>query len=317
MEHSDTRYLLSLSPAVSHVLASALKDPATFFQMAGQNKTVHNDLSFSSLLIWLQQANAYVEEKTKKSLLDKDILRHLKKKRGIDDAVLLLNAFTTLANRETKPSLLGVYPNIIVTHQHVHDEGTENAKRSKRGSRVLELNGIRAVELSVKNHTNLQEPILDVNLKLNNPIGRLWLALKRIWKSQHTVITLKFRIPLFVLPVMVFIFWKVWQGKNVSVPAAQLGIIHTVSSNGKDTDIFLTSTDMVYFLDYLPEVNAPAPKEVPVIATGTYSSDSNTFHARAVIPYDRKHAPSGDGSGETYVQPSFIQEILTFLSQFY
>jgi len=58
---------------------------------------------------------------------------------------------------------------------------TSESKR--RVGKAFEINGVNAVEIDLKKSENLSDPILDLNFKLNNPVGRLWLAIKR--KSKH------------------------------------------------------------------------------------------------------------------------------------
>ena len=86
------------------------------------------------------------------------------------------------------------------------------SETKKRIGRSVSVNGVHAIDLELKQAENLQDPIVDINLKVNNPIGRLWLALKRIWRSQNTVIAFRFTIPLLVLPIALYLLWLLWQG---------------------------------------------------------------------------------------------------------
>lgn len=86
---------------------------------------------------------------------------------------------------------------------------SRTSESKRRIGRAVSINGVNAVEVGLKKSQNLNDPIIDVNLKVNNPIGRLWLAIKRIWKSQNTVIALKFTIPLIVIPIVIYVFWAI------------------------------------------------------------------------------------------------------------
>ncbi len=49
---------------------------------------------------------------------------------------------------------------------------SERASESKRKvGRSLSVNGVHAVDVDVARAENLQEPIVDLNIKVNNPIG--------------------------------------------------------------------------------------------------------------------------------------------------
>jgi hypothetical protein len=112
---------------------------------------------------------------------------------------------------------------------------SQRASETKRKiGRSVSVNGVHAVEVDVTRAENLQDPFLDLNIKVNNPIGRLWLALKRMWKSQNTVVALRFTIPLIVLPITLYVGYRLWQGRGVSAPMTKLSrtslpITHSIS----------------------------------------------------------------------------------------
>lgn len=190
---------------------------------------------------------------------------------------------------------------------------TSESKR--RMGRAVSINGVNAVELDVKRSENLNEPILDVGLKINNPIGRLWLALKRIWKSQNTIISLKFTIPLIVLPIIIFVLYALWQGRGVSTPVSKLGMVHATMIDGVATDVLVLPTSDVYTLAYDGSF-APSHRllEKPVIVMGSYRHSDNTLHVSDVIAYNPSDIRP---SAVVEVQPrSMWDSILIFISQF-
>ena len=116
---------------------------------------------------------------------------------------------------------------------------SDRASESKKTiGRSVSINGVHAIDLDLKQSENLNDPIVDINLKLNNPIGRLWLALKRIWKSQNTIISLRFTIPLLVLPIALYVLYLLWQGRGANIPMSKLGVIHEVNMGGYATGHF-------------------------------------------------------------------------------
>lgn len=169
----------------------------------------------------------------------------------------------------------------------------ERASESKRRvGRSLSVNGVHAVDVDLEKAENLQDPIVDLNIKVNNPIGRLWLALKRIWKSQNTIIALRFTIPLIVLPIALYVGYRLWQGRGVSVPMSKLGIIHEVVVAGSPKDILVLPTSDVYLLAYnLNFVSSHRLTEKPVIVIGTYSHVSNTLNVEDIIAYNKLDLP--------------------------
>ena len=51
---------------------------------------------------------------------------------------------------------------------------SERASEGKKTiGRSVSVNGVHAVDLEVKQSENLNDPLLDINFKVNNPIGRL------------------------------------------------------------------------------------------------------------------------------------------------
>lgn len=193
---------------------------------------------------------------------------------------------------------------------------SERANTSKkRIGRSVSVNGIHAVDVELNKSENLNDPIVDLNIKLNNPIGRLWLALKRIWQSQNTIIQLRFTIPLLVLPIVLYVFYILWQGRGMSIPMSKLGVIHEVNMAGTPRDILVLPTSDVYVIDYVGSFNKTTRlAEKPVIVVGTYHSASNTFRVESLTPYSQIDLPSTPTTKlETH---SVWENIWQFIEQF-
>jgi hypothetical protein len=171
---------------------------------------------------------------------------------------------------------------------------SERASENKKTvGRSVSINGVHAVDLEIKQSENLNDPLLDINFKVNNPIGRLWLALKRIWKSQNTIISLRFTIPLLVLPIAIYVLYVIWQGRGMSIPMSKLGVIHEVNMAGTPRDILVLPTSDVYVIDYTSSFNKTTRlAEKPVIVVGTYHSPSNTLKVESITPYSQLDLPS-------------------------
>ncbi len=193
---------------------------------------------------------------------------------------------------------------------------SERASEGKKTvGRSVSINGVHAIDLSLKQSENLNDPLLDINLKVNNPVGRLWMALKRIWKSQNTIISLRFTIPLLVLPIALYVLWLLWQGRGASIPMSKLGVIHQVNMAGTPRDILVLPTSDVYVLDYANSFNGTTRlTEKPVIVVGTYHSPSNTLRVESLTPYSQLDLP------HTTVLPvpprSVWDNIWQFITQF-
>ncbi len=171
---------------------------------------------------------------------------------------------------------------------------SERASESKKTvGRSVAINGVHAVDLELKQTQNLNDPIVDINLKLNNPIGRLWLAIKRIWKSQNTIISLRFTIPLLVLPIAIYVLYVLWQGRGMNIPISKLGIIHQVKIDGVSRDILILPTSDTYLIEYANNF-IPSTRliEKPVIVVGIYSASGNTLKVESLIPYSQLDLPS-------------------------
>lgn len=191
----------------------------------------------------------------------------------------------------------------------------KTSESKRRIGRSVSINGVHAVEVDVNKSENLNDPIVDVNLKINNPIGRLWLALKRLWKSQNTILAFKFTIPLIVLPIAIYLGWRLWQGRGVSVPVSKLGMIHQVTINGENNDILVIPTSDVYILKYASSFNSNKRiVEKPVVVIGTYSHLNNTLTVEEVIAYNQMDLrPLESNSSHP---PTFWENILRFFEQF-
>ena len=192
---------------------------------------------------------------------------------------------------------------------------SERASESKKTvGRSVSLNGVHAVDVSLKQQQNLNDPIVDLNIKVNNPIGRLWLALKRIWKSQNTIISLRFTIPLLVLPIALYVLYVLWQGRGMTIPMSKLGVIHEVNMGGTPRDILVLPTSDVYVVDYTSTFNQTTRiEDKPVIVVGTYHATSNTLRVESLIPYSQLDLPK-----DTTPTPSksVWQNIWDFVAQF-
>lgn len=192
---------------------------------------------------------------------------------------------------------------------------SDRASESKKTvGRSVAINGVHAIDLDMKQAENLNDPIVDINFKVNNPIGRLWLALKRIWKSQNTIISLRFTIPLLVLPIAIYVLYVLWQGRGMSIPMSKLGVIHQVSMDGAPRDILVLPTSDVYVIDYDSSFNSDTRlTEKPVIVVGTYHSPSNTLKVESLVPYSQLDLPA---SSSTPTVKSVWDTIWDFITQF-
>ena len=194
---------------------------------------------------------------------------------------------------------------------------SERASESKkRIGRSVAINGVHAVDLDIAKAENLNDPIVNINLKVNNPLGRLWLALQRIWKSQSTVIALRFTIPLLVLPIAVYVGWRLWQGRAVITPVTKLGVVHAVKISNVPKDIFILPSSDVYMLTYTSSFDySHRLVEKPVIIVGTYSHLDNTVTVEDMIAYNEVDLQVPAGASST-TQSSLWQQILKFIDQF-
>lgn len=167
------------------------------------------------------------------------------------------------------------------------------SESQKKIGRSVSLNGVHAVDVKLNQAQNLQDPIVDLNIKVNNPIGRLWLALKRIWKSQNTIISLRFTIPLLVLPIALYVGWLLWQGRAASTTRSLLGIIHEVSIESRGRDVLILPTSDVILLTYPTNFDQHTRlNEKPVIVAGMYSSRNNELRVDSIIPYSQLDLPA-------------------------
>lgn len=189
------------------------------------------------------------------------------------------------------------------------------SESKKRVGRSVSINGVSAIGVDLKRAANLNDPILDVNVKVNNPVGRLWLALKRLWKSQNTVVALRFTIPLIVLPIALYVLWSVWQGRGASVAVSKLGLVHPVVVSGKQQDILILPTSDVYLLDYTSsQAESQVIREKPVIVLGVYRRLENIIYVDGLIPY---HASDlVPGADVPVKERSMWDTLLRFIGQF-
>lgn len=191
----------------------------------------------------------------------------------------------------------------------------KTSESKRRIGRSVSVNGVHAVEVDVNKAENLNDPIVDVNLRINNPIGRLWLALKRLWKSQNTVLAFKLTIPLIVLPLALYVGWRLWQGRGVNTPMSKLGMIHEVSINGENSDILVIPTSDVYLLKYASSFDSTKRiVEKPVVVIGTYSHLSNTLTVEELIAYNPEDIRPVEPTSSH--NPTMWESILRFIGQF-
>jgi hypothetical protein len=149
---------------------------------------------------------------------------------------------------------------------------------------------LNAIELHAKRSHNLNDPFVDVELKVNNPIGRIWEAIKKIWKSQKTVVSLKFTIPLLVLPIVIFVGYRLWLGRGVNTPMAKVGVIHEVSLNGKQEYALILPTSDVYMLQFPSNLESFPSPDKPVIVFGVYNHIVNVLNVENVAYYNPSDA---------------------------
>jgi|GEM_PF-848200 hypothetical protein len=192
----------------------------------------------------------------------------------------------------------------------------ERASESKKKvGRSVSINGVHAIDVDVTKSENLEDPLLDVNLRINNPIGRLWLALKRIWKSQNTVINIKFTIPLLVLPLVIYLGYRLWQGRGVNQPMSKLGMIHEVRVASESHDILVLPTSDVYMLEYDTDFDSSHRLvEKPVVVIGIYHNLNNTLSVEDVLAYNPLDVTPS--SVPASAEPSMWERIWGFLTQF-
>lgn len=193
---------------------------------------------------------------------------------------------------------------------------SERASESKRTvGRSVSINGVHAIDVDLKKSENLNDPIVDINLRLNNPIGRLWLAIKRIWKSQNTIISFRFTIPLLVLPIALYVLYVLWQGRGMHIPMSKLGVIHEVNMMGTPRDILVIPTSDVYLVEYRSTFNhTTRVADKPVIVVGTYQVSNNTLYVDNLTPYSQLDLPD---TPVTAPQPRSVWDnIWQFIEQF-
>ena len=195
------------------------------------------------------------------------------------------------------------------------DLSERSSESKKTVGRSVSINGVHAVDMTVEKSENLNDPVINFNLKVNNPLGRLWLALQRIWRSQSTVIALRFTIPLLVLPIAIYVGYRLWQGRGVSIPMSKLGIVHEVKVAGEPRDILVLPTSDVYMLEYSSDfVPTSRLTEKPVIVIGTYNNLSNTLAVETMLAYNQADIPTSPVAVSTKL--TVWETILRFIDQF-
>ena len=300
--------------AIKDILETALVDTDQFIKLASKNKAFNDSISFEYLIKWLNKASREIYNKTGRYLWT-----HKQAKNKFYISIPNTNSKTIDINKINFYRTQDIYDALQliaeVERRSPDLQGrlvfnirrTPKTKNSRRVKRTLEINGIPAVELDFKKHQNLQEPIVDVSLKLNNPIGRLWRAIKKIWKSQKTTIAMKFTIPILVLPIFIYMGYRIWKMGSINVPVSKLGIIHTTKQNNKDIDLFILPTSDVYILQYGPEFSKTKHiTEQPVIIIGILNEETNTITVSDLIPYNQDIKFPTD---QSITQPSIIRNL--------
>lgn len=293
---------------VYRVLQSAETYPEKFSENGFKNITTHKDLTFDDLNKWLSKASRDIYELTGRFLWthkqsqnrfgitntryateDKKRIE-FNRDQDIEDALQLVEE--VYRRSPDKQNKLG----IRLTREPLAKKG----KRSKRVKRSLEIGGVKAIELDVKKQENLSDPIVDVAFKVNNPVGRLWKAIKRMWKSQKTVIALKLTVPILILPIFLYALYRVWLGRGVNVPISKLGIIHEVTIEEGIQDILILPTSDAFVLSYGPDFDSSSRLlEAPVIVIGSFNQMNNRIILSEVIPYDQDVPTEGLDPAET------------------
>jgi hypothetical protein len=195
------------------------------------------------------------------------------------------------------------------------DLSERTSSGQKKVGRAVSVNGVHAIDMTIEKSENLNDPVINFNLKVNNPLGRFWLALQRIWKSQSTVVALKFTIPLLVLPIALYVGYRLWQGRGVSIPMSKLGIVHEVKVSGDPRDILVLPTSDVYLLSYSADfVPTSRLVEKPVIVIGTYNNLTNNFAVETMLAYNQVDIPISPVGPST--KPTMWETILRFIDQF-
>jgi len=164
-------------------------------------------------------------------------------------------------------------------------------------------------ELQFKRSKNLNDPILDVSMRVNNPIGRLWIALKKIWASQKTTVMLKFTIPLIVLPIVLFLGYRLWLGRGVNTPMAKIGITHMVKINGKDTHVLILPTSDVYVLRYPDNFSAEQILDKTVIVFGVFNHLTNSLAVENIASFNPQESISLGAGNITPTFKSSMQQL--------
>ncbi len=168
--------------------------------------------------------------------------------------------------------------------------------------RQVNVGGFDAVDVHLKKRSNLHDPFVNMEVIINNPVGRLWEAIKRIWKSQKTIISFKFSIPLLVLPILLFVGLKLWQGRGVSIPMAKVGVIHALTLDGQPSQTLILPTSDVFLLHYPSSMKILPSLEKPVVVFGMYNHLNNTLTVEKVSFYNPEderpssYAPTGVSS---------------------
>lgn len=283
--------------AISNILETALADPDQFISLASKNKTIDDSITFDYLLKWLNKASREIYDKTGRYLWT-----HQQAK----------NKFYLTFPKKGRPSKLDLKRIQFYRYQDLQDAlqlvaeverrspdlqdklvfnlakfPSHPTAKTKRFKRALEINGVPAVEFDLKKQHNLSDPIVNMSLKVNNPVGRLWQAIRRLWKSQKTTVALRLTIPLLVLPLILYAGYRLWQGRGVNQPVSKLGIIHATKYQNQAQDIFILPTSDVYLLQYGPHFQkSKRVLEQPVILIGTLNHLTNTLVVSDLLPYD-------------------------------
>ncbi len=301
-QHFDPDELISKEltldrDAIRNILEIALTNPDQFVDLANHNQTIDEKISFDYLLKWLNKASREIYDKTGRYLWTHKqaknrfyiTMPHRGRPKKIDLKKInfyrhqdIQDALQLVAEVERRSPDL--QDKLVVNLTQFPSRPTSKTKNIKR---TLEINGVPAVEFDLKKRQNLNDPLVNMSLKVNNPVGRLWRAISRLWKSQKTTIALRFTIPLLVLPLVLYAGYRLWQGRGVNLAVSKLGIIHQTKVNNRSQDVFILPTSDVYLLQYGSHFQkSKRVTEQPVILIGTFNTLTNTLTVSDLIPYD-------------------------------
>lgn len=315
--------LLPLRNTAIFILSQAQQHPQEFQEKAMKGETLLPTVPFSMLSDWLILASSEVYRITHTHLFSQDNQQRMFGIHPIEGQAYTIDALQKDIHEAYKLAMLVMtyspdleIPESPTTTSLAKKEVTTRTNK-RNVHKELDVNGVKAIELTMKKRANLQDPFLDLEVKVNNPIGRLWLAIQRLWKNQKLVIAVKFTIPLLILPIVLFIAWKLWQGRLIQSPIAKVGLLYTIRIHESDQHILLLPSDDVYLLSFQDSLTTSPSSSTPVFVSGIYDTTINTIHVETLVPL---HTLSGVTNTDNSIELSPMTQLETlfhFLSQFY